>query len=135
MKITQKHTKICLGVLVANLCPTLCNPMQLAKLLCPWHSPGENTGVGCHSLFQGIFLTQGLNPCLLCLLYWQEDSLPAEPSGKQYIQCNSNAKIIQNTLLRFAVDRIPSLVHSLLIWLEATDSLEYWLVTMQSGTP
>ena len=42
------------------------------------------------------------------------------------------AKIIQNTLLRFAVDRIPSLVHSLLIWLEATDSLEYLLVTMQS---
>ena len=27
--------------------------------------PGKNTGVGCHSLFQGIFLTQGLNPGLL----------------------------------------------------------------------
>ena len=25
----------------------------------PWNSPGKNTGVGCHSLFQGIFLTQG----------------------------------------------------------------------------
>ena len=28
-------------------------------------SPGKNTGVGCHSLFQGIFLTLGLNPGLL----------------------------------------------------------------------
>ena len=28
-------------------------------------SPGENTAVGCHALFQGIFLTQGWNPCLL----------------------------------------------------------------------
>ena len=28
-------------------------------------SPGKNTGVGCHSLWQGIFLTQGLNPGLL----------------------------------------------------------------------
>ena len=27
-------------------------------LLCPWDSPGENTGVHRHSLFQGIFLTQ-----------------------------------------------------------------------------
>ena len=28
-------------------------------------SPGKNTGVGCHFLLQGIFLTQGLNPGLL----------------------------------------------------------------------
>ena len=27
-------------------------------------SPGKNTGVGCHALLQGIFLTQGLNPGL-----------------------------------------------------------------------
>ena len=27
----------------------------------------------CHFLFQGIFLTQGLNLCLLCLLLWQVD--------------------------------------------------------------
>ena len=32
------------------------------RLLCPWDFPGKNTGVGCHSLLQGIFLTQGLNP-------------------------------------------------------------------------
>ena len=31
------------------------------RLLCPWNFPGENTGVGCHFLLQGIFLSQGLN--------------------------------------------------------------------------
>ena len=31
------------------------------RLLCPWDCPGKNTGVGCHSLLQGIFSTQGLN--------------------------------------------------------------------------
>ena len=31
----------------------------------PWNSPGKNTGAGSHSLPQGIFLTQGLNPGLL----------------------------------------------------------------------
>ena len=35
-----------------------------ARLLRPWDSPGKNTGVGCHSLLQGIFPTQGLNPGL-----------------------------------------------------------------------
>ena len=31
--------------------------LQPARLLCPWDSPGENTGVGCQSLLQGLFLT------------------------------------------------------------------------------
>ena len=39
--------------------------LEAARLLCPWDSLGKNTGVGCHSLFQGIFLTQGLNLGLL----------------------------------------------------------------------
>ena len=34
-------------------------------LLCPRDSPGKNTGVGSHSLLQGIFLIQGSNPGLL----------------------------------------------------------------------
>ena len=36
-----------------------------ARLLCPWNSPGKNTGAGCHFLLHEIFLTQGLNPRLL----------------------------------------------------------------------
>ena len=31
----------------------------------PWNSPGQNTRVRSRSLLQGIFLTQGLNPCSL----------------------------------------------------------------------
>ena len=38
---------------------------QPSRLLCPWDSPGKNTGVGCHAFLQGIFLTQGSNPRLL----------------------------------------------------------------------
>ena len=45
----------------AHSCPTLCNPMEPARLPCPWDFPGKNTGVGCHFLLQGIFLTQGSN--------------------------------------------------------------------------
>ena len=35
--------------------------LKPTRLLCPWNSPGKNTGVGCHSLLQGIFPTQGSN--------------------------------------------------------------------------
>ena len=38
-------------------------------------SPDKNTGVHCYVLLQGIFLTQGLNASLLCLLHWHTDSL------------------------------------------------------------
>ena len=57
---------------VTPLCPSLCNPMgglQPARLLCSRDFPGKNTGVGCHFLLQGIFPTQGLNPCCLWYLH------------------------------------------------------------------
>ena len=46
---------------------TLCDPMDCSwptRLLCPWHSPGKNTGVGWRALLQGIFLSQWLNQSL-----------------------------------------------------------------------
>ena len=39
--------------------------LQPSRLLCSWGCPGEPTGVGCRFLLRGIFLTQGLNLCLL----------------------------------------------------------------------
>ena len=42
-------------VKVAQLCPTLCDPMDYN----PWNSPGQNAGVGSSFLLQGIFPTRG----------------------------------------------------------------------------
>ena len=56
--------------------------LQSSRLLCPWDSPGKNTGVGVHALLQEIFLAKGSNPCLLCLLHWLADNLPLGPPGK-----------------------------------------------------
>ena len=46
-------------------CPPPPHGLQPTSLLCPWNSPGKNTGVGCHSLLQGIFPIQGSNLGLL----------------------------------------------------------------------
>ena len=42
-----------------------------ARLLCPWDSPGKDTGVSCHALLQGISQPRSPTP--------QADSLPSEP--------------------------------------------------------
>ena len=53
-------------VLVTQSCPTLCDPMNCKPSGSSAHGiPGKNTGVGCHFLLQGIFLTQGPNLSLL----------------------------------------------------------------------
>ena len=57
------HIKPKESMLVAQSYPTLLRPHGLypARLHCPQNSPGMNTGVGSHSLNQGIFPTQGSN--------------------------------------------------------------------------
>ena len=61
-KIQKKRGYVYGGSLVAKSCLP-------ASLRCPWDSPGKNTGVGCHSLLQGI---EPGSPALYA------DSLPTE---------------------------------------------------------
>ena len=68
--------------LVAKACPTLCSSLDCSP-------PGSSA----HGIFKarilekvaisypGVFLTQGLKPCLLHLLHWQVDSLLLTPPG------------------------------------------------------
>ena len=57
---------LCCAGFMAQLRPTLCNPMDCSPPGSSVHgdSPGKNTGVGCHALLQWIFLTQGSKPGL-----------------------------------------------------------------------
>ena len=70
--------------LVASVMSNSMRPYGLSptRLLCPCDSPGKNSGVGCHALLQGIFLTQESNLRLLHLLHWLKSSLPLAPPGK-----------------------------------------------------
>ena len=60
--------------------------LQPAGLFYPWNFPGKKTGAGCHFLFQGLFLTQGLDPRLLrvfhigrwILNHWSDVVAPGE---------------------------------------------------------
>ena len=63
-------------------CPTLCNPWTVAHRA-SWNFSGKNTGVGLLFLLQGIFPTQGSNPCLLHPVHWQLSSMPLAPPGNR----------------------------------------------------
>ena len=45
-------------------------------------SPPGSSGMSFHALLQGIFPTQGWNPCLLGLLHWEAGSLSLAPPRK-----------------------------------------------------
>ena len=95
------------------------------RLLCPWNSPGKNTGVGCHSLLQRIFLTQESNPDLLdCrqILY----PLSRQGSPKWGVREDTKKRRVKD-LLDGTVDRnlpakagdmslIPGLGRSHMLW-------------------
>ena len=75
---------------VLSIVQRLCNPMHSSPLGSPVHGTSQArilewiaiSGTGYCDLLQGIFPTQGLNPCLLCLLHWQADSLSLVLPGK-----------------------------------------------------
>ena len=75
LKTCTSCCQTALPVGLSQCCPSLAincmqsSGLQTARLLCSWNFPGKNTGVACHFLLQGIFLTHGLNLCLLCLLH------------------------------------------------------------------
>ena len=51
--------------------------------------------MGCHSLLQGIFPTQGLNPHHLRLLHWQAGSLPLALPGKPKILYDPPSRVMK----------------------------------------
>ena len=84
-KISGFNHCLCIPSSVASIVSNSVWPygLQPTRLLCPWDSPGKNTGVGCHALLQRIFPTLGSNPRLMSFyLHWQVGSLPLAPPGK-----------------------------------------------------
>ena len=69
--VQEAFSEWCVCAKLLQSCSTRSNPV---RLLCPWNSPGKNTGVGCHALLQGIKPTSLACPALqmdsLLLSHW-----------------------------------------------------------------
>ena len=94
--------------------------LQPTRLLCPWDFQGKSTGVGCHILLQGIFLTQESNPGRQILYHW------ATSEAQVRINLNQNRKkkrshgIFNNEILlcKYFVD---------MEWDSSIDGSETWM--------
>ena len=75
---------------VAQSCPTLCDTMDCS----PRNFPGKRTGVGCHFLLQGIFLTQGSN----LVSHTAGRGFTSDPPGKQEHTENYTKKIFMTQI-------------------------------------
>ena len=70
----------------AQSCPMLLGPRGLyGSFLFSWNFPDKDTGVGCHFLLQGIFLTQGSSPRSLVSPALADRFSCAVPPGKPAI--------------------------------------------------
>ena len=80
-----------------RVCMLSCSVLpDSVRLLCPCDSPGKNTGVGSHSLLQGIFLTQESNLGLLhcrqmhyCLIHHRSPNDPTKINFKNKVDKKS----------------------------------------------
>ena len=81
------HIYACVHAESIQSCPTLCNPVDCSPPGSPVHGVLEARVLMWVAVpfSRGSSLTQGLNPYLLCLLYWQEGFLPLAPPEKPYI--------------------------------------------------
>ena len=84
------------------------------RFLCPWDSPSKNTGVGSHFLLQGIFPTQGLNPCFLSFLHCGQILYPQSHQGSPSTSSFSSVQSLSG-VRPFATPWIAALQASLSI--------------------
>ena len=66
--MSLQRTKSCVHAKSLQLCPTLCDPMDYSPLGSSVHGNRQEYRMGCYTLLQGIFWTQGSSQRLLCLM-------------------------------------------------------------------
>ena len=143
---TKRCVKMKLCCLVAQSCPTLCEPPRDCSLpgsSVLGDSPGKNTREGCHALLQGIFPIQGSNPglphwrrILYCLSHqWSPGStdnnlvniLPEFPGIFVIWPCSTFEDLVDGMSF-FFFPQIPSKeAEELLYWLDLnTENKVHW---------
>ena len=88
--------------------------LQPPRLLCPWDSPGKNTGLGSGSLLQGIFATQGSNLGLL--------------HCRQFLYCLSHYEIHIHTIEHYRIMKMNEIQLHVTIQMNLP---QYWMKETQ----
>ena len=136
---------LCRLCLVIESCPTLCDPMDWQAPLSMGILQAKNTGVGCHTLLQEIFSTQGSNPglprCRWILYHLNHQGSPILVTNLTTVSSNSSwleCRLLENrnyVLFIFsnpAPSRVP--VTKLVVnknkcfWISEQNDLRNWTI-------
>ena len=76
---------MCVYVCAYMLSHIQCN----MPVLCPWDSPGKNTGIGCHFILQGNLPDSGMEPESLAPPALASKFFSTAPPGKPHVGVES----------------------------------------------
>ena len=103
--------------------------LQPTRLLCPWDSPGKSAGVGCHSLPQRAFPTQGLNPGLP----QSGRTLLSEPPGSPPQSCSPKEAGSADHLSELGIMSPPLTSVGASSWKQPNCHLDHALLRLSRG--
>ena len=106
--------------------------IQPTKLHWPWNSPGKNTGVGSHSLPQGICLTEGLISGLLhcrqILYHLSHQESPIFPQSFAYL-----SNLLMLSFVIVFLFYVANFINSFLAVSVFTVGKPWWLSSKESA--
>ena len=109
--------------------------LQSIRFLCPWNSPGRNTGVSCHALQWGICPIPVSNPCLLWLLHccWILYHWATEAQSNRYMHIilhfmgiKASCFLLDFLLLSFKEPLLTVHMFSFIWWLFSVSKIICW---------
>ena len=106
-QISQIHVCVCAKSL--QLCSTLCDPKDCTPpgSSVHGHSPGKNTGVGCHALLQGSSPPRN-RTWVSCI---QADSLPLRHGERSLLGTGERKSHLTSIQLGYQFQNLQSLTH------------------------
>ena len=118
---TDKSGTKHIGGLVAVVYDTY-DPMDPARLLCPWDFPGKNIGMGCHFLLQGSFqprIEPRVQPCTAGRFFtnWATREFPYIFSIEKIMRNTDDPYINGQQCNTMKFYLIPANIHSLRLWI------------------
>ena len=97
---------------------------QPTRLLCPWDSPGKNTGVGCHFLLQCIKVKSESEVTQSCPTL--SDSMDCSPPGSS-VHGIFQARVLEWGAIAFSVDLLKPCLISASAFISSFPSVLYFV--------
>ena len=129
-------------VLVAQFCPTLCDPMDCCSWAsCPCSSPDKNTRVDSQSLLQGIFTIWATMVNSDLLSFWVNHGLKIKNTGASshsllqgiFVTLSSNLGLLHCRRLLYHLSHEGSPINDKILLYSTGNYIQWWAGNSRRG--